>query len=385
MTDRLDELDLDGQMVGVVRRDAPELGEKAWRHPFGPGVLHPVHEAVTDRGDRFEKLILTQPVQQKLHGGAMAARGGAPWRLHVTRRGVHGKIRAGKSDAVDLSTKEAPGIPTDRVYRKPDARGPVIEREHAGNLGGHGADPRAVVPAWTILMTRHEGPPDSRQWGVRPSNPARGAEVWFGYYPIFSRGKGEHSRITQRPGNTDCPNGHNHSNFMNSHAPHAGTHTKSDKSTSRGNTSSAGTERHRKTKQPGSNGTARNSPQVGDTSRATNFVFYTSPALTLACIPSGPAPKISLSSAARISGVHQELLLYYCRTGLLGPDRADVAKNPVFDAAAINEIERIEHYRRHLGVQRKALHLVEELWREGERLRVELRFLQPKKSERFQP
>jgi len=79
------------------------------------------------------------------------------------------------------------------------------------------------------------------------------------------------------------------------------------------------------------------------------------------------------------------LLLYYCRTGLLGPDRADVAKNPVFDAAAINEIERIEHYRRHLGVQRKALHLVEELWREGERLRVELRFLQPKKGERFQP
>lgn len=172
---------------------------------------------------------------------------------------------------------------------------------------------------------------------------------------------------------------------MTSPAPHVGTQLRAEKSTSQGHPSFAGSERRRKARQPGSNGTTRKSPAAGETAGVANFVFYTSPIVTLACRPSGPAPRISLSAAARLSGVHQELLLYYCRTGLLGPERANNAKNPMFDADTIDEIERIEHYRRHLGVQRKALHLVEELWREGERLRVELRFLQPAKAQRFQP
>jgi DNA-binding transcriptional MerR regulator len=107
-------------------------------------------------------------------------------------------------------------------------------------------------------------------------------------------------------------------------------------------------------------------------------VFYTSPVVTLVCVPPGPARSVSLAAAARLSGVHPELLLYYCRTGLLGPERAaQGGGHPVFDAEALEEIGRIEHYRRHLGVQRRALHLVEKLWREGERLRIELRFLKP--------
>ena len=214
---------------------------------------------------------------------------------------------------------------------------------------------------------------------------AQASGYCFGYYPISRLEEEEHSRTDQMPGIAACPNGHNHSHPMTSPAPHAGTHTRAEKSTSQGRPPSTGTERPRKAKQPSSDGTARNVPAVGDAAGAANFVFYTSPIVTLVCMPSGPAPKISLSAAARLSGVHPELLLYYCRTGLLGPERAEASKNPVFDADAIDEIERIEHYRRHLGVQRRALHLVEKLWREGERMRVELRFLQPDKGQRFQP
>ena len=48
---------------------------------------------------------------------------------------------------------------------------------------------------------------------------------------------------------------------------------------------------------------------------------------------------------------------------------------PTFDENALHEVRRIEHYRRHLGVGRRAVPLICELRREGERLQIELRFL----------
>jgi DNA-binding transcriptional MerR regulator len=83
----------------------------------------------------------------------------------------------------------------------------------------------------------------------------------------------------------------------------------------------------------------------------------------------------SLEAAARLAGVHPEMLRYYCRLGLFGEARARPEAELVFDDDALYELRRFEHYRRHHGVNRRTLRLLCGLWREIERLQTELRFL----------
>jgi hypothetical protein len=88
------------------------------------------------------------------------------------------------------------------------------------------------------------------------------------------------------------------------------------------------------------------------------------------------APSVhSLDAAARLAGMHPEMLRYYCRLGLLGARLAAMASEPTFDDNALYEVRRIEHYRRHHGVNRRALPLLCALIREVESLQAELRFL----------
>ena len=104
----------------------------------------------------------------------------------------------------------------------------------------------------------------------------------------------------------------------------------------------------------------------------TNFIFYHNPTLTLVCLPSGSPAIYSLDTAAHLTGVQADTLRYYCRLGLLGAQRA--AGEPSFDDNALYEVRRIEHHRRHLGVNWRTLPLLCELWREVDRLQAELRF-----------
>ena len=106
-----------------------------------------------------------------------------------------------------------------------------------------------------------------------------------------------------------------------------------------------------------------------------NFVLYTCAELTLVCLPPGPAPRHSLWDAAHLTGVPPEMLRYYCRLGLLDARPDPVTREPTFDNDAVEEISRIEHYRRYLGVHRRALPLICQLRRECERMRIKLAFL----------
>ena len=108
---------------------------------------------------------------------------------------------------------------------------------------------------------------------------------------------------------------------------------------------------------------------------AASFAFYLNPTLTLVCVPSAEPAPFSLEVAAGLTGVHPEMLRYYCRLGLLGPERAETADAPTFDEEALREVRRIEHYRRHLAVSRRALPLICELRREAERQNIALHFL----------
>ena len=121
--------------------------------------------------------------------------------------------------------------------------------------------------------------------------------------------------------------------------------------------------------------TARPRPAQAKES-AVELVYFSSPLLTLVCLPSPEHAQWTLAGAAQHAGVHPELLLYYCRLGLLGPERAQRGASATFDRAALEEVARIEHYRRHLGVQRQALAFVCAMRREGIRRKIELRFLE---------
>ena len=107
----------------------------------------------------------------------------------------------------------------------------------------------------------------------------------------------------------------------------------------------------------------------------TRFAFYENPELTLECLPADAPVLFSLNMAAGLAGVHPERLMYYCRAGLIDVLYGLAEGEFFFEESALDEIRRIEHYRRHLGVGRRALPLVGELRRQAEPQHIELRFL----------
>jgi DNA-binding transcriptional MerR regulator len=107
----------------------------------------------------------------------------------------------------------------------------------------------------------------------------------------------------------------------------------------------------------------------------TSLILYAPTTQTLVCLPAEATEGYSLQAVAQLTGVHTDLLSYYCYLGLIDAVCDDPVRGLIFERSALGEIRRIEHYRRDLGVQRKALPLICELWREGERLHIELNFL----------
>jgi len=97
--------------------------------------------------------------------------------------------------------------------------------------------------------------------------------------------------------------------------------------------------------------------------------------LTLVLVTEIGPTTYSLEAAARLAGIHPEMLRYYCRLGLFGAARARPETALIFDDDALYELRRFEHYRRHHGVNRRTLRLICDLSREVERLQAELRFL----------
>ena len=104
-------------------------------------------------------------------------------------------------------------------------------------------------------------------------------------------------------------------------------------------------------------------------------VFSEKYSLTVVRVTEAAPATYSLDAAARLGGVHPEMLRHYCRLGLFGEARARPESELNFDDDALYELRRFEHYRRRHGVNRKTLRLICSLWREVERLQAEVRFL----------
>lgn len=83
----------------------------------------------------------------------------------------------------------------------------------------------------------------------------------------------------------------------------------------------------------------------------------------------------SVEEAARLAGVHPDLLRHYHQRGLVFAAGATAGGEPVFDDQALYTARRIEHLRRRHGASLSSLPLLCELLREVEELRAEVRFL----------
>jgi DNA-binding transcriptional MerR regulator len=105
-----------------------------------------------------------------------------------------------------------------------------------------------------------------------------------------------------------------------------------------------------------------------------NFVIVENHSLVVSQSAAAGRSTYSLDDAARLADVHPELARYYHRLGLFGSVAGDPESAPVFDDDGIYELRRIEHYRRHYGVNRRALPLISRLLREVARLEAEVRF-----------
>ena len=108
---------------------------------------------------------------------------------------------------------------------------------------------------------------------------------------------------------------------------------------------------------------------------ATRFTFHVNPTLTLVCLPSDARTLFSLETASKLTGVHPEMLRYYCRAGLIDALHGISETELCFEASALQQVRRIEHYRRDLAVGRQALPLICELQQEAERRHIEIQFL----------
>ena len=109
---------------------------------------------------------------------------------------------------------------------------------------------------------------------------------------------------------------------------------------------------------------------------STRFTFHVNPTLTLVALPHSAPVLFSLEAAANLTGAHPEMLRYYWRAGLVDAFHSISESELVFEESALHEIHRIEHYRRHLAVSRRALPLICELRREADRQHIEIQFLQ---------
>ena len=64
LAERLDQFNLAGQMIRVVRADAMQFIQQFLGDQLGRGVFHAVDHAVSHSPDRFETILLFEPINQ---------------------------------------------------------------------------------------------------------------------------------------------------------------------------------------------------------------------------------------------------------------------------------------------------------------------------------
>ena len=103
----LDQFDLHGQMIRIVRADAPQFPQKFRGDALRLRVSHTVHDAVPHRLQRIGAVLLSQPVDQKGRGRAVAGGRNRQFALSIPCGVLKRQAGAGLPDALDLAQQGA--------------------------------------------------------------------------------------------------------------------------------------------------------------------------------------------------------------------------------------------------------------------------------------
>lgn len=131
--DRLDQVDLQWQVLRIVGGDPVQLLHEKGGDSFRLRVPHAVDDAMTDRADRGEALPGGEAIEQVVDERT-AGRAGEALSLNGAHRAVRRKRferegGPGRADALDLPREGPPQRPLGVISRELDARGAAVEGE----------------------------------------------------------------------------------------------------------------------------------------------------------------------------------------------------------------------------------------------------------------
>ena len=132
LAERLDQFDLAGQMIRVVRRDAMQFIHQLRRDLFRLGMRHAMHHSVSHGLDRSEGLLRFEPINQETRGRFVIGGGEAATGLRLSIRVVKRQIRPAQADAVNLPIKPLLQRFAHLVQRELDARRAAVDRQDTG-------------------------------------------------------------------------------------------------------------------------------------------------------------------------------------------------------------------------------------------------------------
>ena len=105
LAERLDKFDLAEQMLRVVWTNAMQFIQQGLDDQLGRGVLHAVDHPVSRRPDRFDTILLSEPINQEFRRRFVTGDSDAVAVLVISGRVVERQIGATQADAINLSIR----------------------------------------------------------------------------------------------------------------------------------------------------------------------------------------------------------------------------------------------------------------------------------------
>ena len=122
LAERLNQFNLVGQMIRVVWPEAMQFIQQFLGDNLGLDVFHPMDHAVSHRPDRFETMLLFEPIHQEIRGRFVIGGGEAAAVRLFPGWVIECQICPAQADAINLSIKPSLQRFFDMVKRELDAR-----------------------------------------------------------------------------------------------------------------------------------------------------------------------------------------------------------------------------------------------------------------------
>jgi hypothetical protein len=119
--ERLDQLDLAGQMVRIARADAMQFIQQFLGDQLRRGMLHALDDAVSYGPDRGEATLLFEPVNQKIRRRFVIRKRQARVVPRSAGQATERQIGPAQADSVNGPKKPSPKRFNSLVQSKPDA------------------------------------------------------------------------------------------------------------------------------------------------------------------------------------------------------------------------------------------------------------------------